>query len=182
MKMKNLAIALLVIALSSLATTFSVLSVIVGRRRNARAQKVKYPTAGEVLGPVSDSVLEEEASIYDISDRKTSELLDKFKMLMEEHKPYLDPKANIDAIANTLGTNKTTLSKMINDKFGMNFRQLLNSFRVREAIMLISKKENISLEDLRIRSGFNSTTTFNSSFSRFTGCTPGEYCRKVTGR
>ena len=163
-------------------STICIITVLVGRRKRAEAQQFKYPAAGEAIGPVPDSVLEEEAAIYDIADRKETELMDKFKMLMEEHKPYLDPKANIDAIANTLGTNKTTLSKMINDKFGMNFRQLLNSFRVREAIMLISKKENISLEDLRIRSGFNSTTTFNSSFSRFTGCTPGEYCRKVTGR
>ncbi|MBR5034036.1 MAG: AraC family transcriptional regulator [Bacteroidales bacterium] len=180
--MNNLSIALLVIAISSLATTLSILSVIIGRRRNARTQRFKYPAAGEATGHVPDSVLEEEASVYDISDRKATELMDKFKMLMEENKPYLDPKANIDAIANTLGTNKTTLSKMINDKFGMNFRQLLNSFRVREAILLLSKNGNIGLEDLRIRSGFNSTSTFNSSFSRFTGCTPGEYCKKVTGR
>ena len=182
MHMNNLSIALLVITISSLATTLSILSFVVGRRRNSRSQRFTYPTADDAIGHVSDSVLEEEARIYDISDRRENELMDKFKLLMDEHKPYLDPKANIDAIANTLGTNKTSLSKMINDKFGMNFRQLLNSFRVREAIMLLSNNPNISLEDLRIRSGFNSTTTFNSSFSRFTGCTPGEYCKKVTRR
>ena len=180
--MKTLSIAFLVVTLSSLASTLCIIAVLVGRRKRALSQQFKYPVAGEAVSQVPDGVLEEEAAIYDISDRKATELMDKFKMLMEEHKPYLDPKANIDAIANTLGSNKTALSKMINDKFGMNFRQLLNSFRVREAIMLISKHKNISLEDLRIKSGFNSTSTFNSSFSRFTGCTPGEYCKKVTGR
>ena len=182
MLMNNISIALLVITISSLATTLSILSFVVGRRRNTRSQRFKYPTAGEVIDQVPASVLEEEARIYDISDRKETELMDRFKLLMEEHKPYLDSKASIDAIANILGTNKTTLSKMINDKFGMNFRQLLNSYRVREAITLLSKNPGISLEDLRIKSGFNSTTTFNSSFSRFTGCTPGEYCKKTARR
>ena len=43
---------------------------------------------------------------------------------------------------------------------------------------LLAKNPQMGMEQLRKNSGFNSVSTFTSSFSRFTGCTPGEYCKK----
>ena len=180
--MDTIFVPIFVITVSSVTTTLCILCVIVGRRKKARSRKFRYPVADEAIRQIPDDVLEEDAAVYDIADRKANELLEKFKAHMEDQKPYLDPKVTIEDVAGTLGTNKTNLSKMINDKFGMNFRQILNSYRVKEAITIISRNNDINMDDLRARSGFNSTTTFTSSFARFTGCTPGEYCRKISGR
>lgn len=180
--MDTIFVPLIVITVSSVVTTLCLLCVIIGRRKRARSHKFRYPSSDEVIRQIPDEVLEEDAGIYDIADRKANELLERLKALMEEQKPFLDPKSTIEDVSNGIGTNKTTLSKLINDKFGMNFRQLLNSYRVKEAITLLSKDSDISMDDLRIKSGFNSTTTFTTSFARFTGCTPGEYCKKVTGK
>ena len=87
-----------------------------------------------------------------------------------------------EKIAAGMNTNKSTLSKLINDKFGMNFRQLMNSYRVKEAMEIFARNNDISMEELKKASGFKSISTFTSSFSRFTGCTPGEYCKKVSGK
>ena len=180
--MDTLSIILLVITASSLVSSLCLLSSSVNHRHRGPAKKAGYAQSAESPQEIPDEVLQEDESVYDIWDRKANELLQNFKVLMEEEKPYLDPKASIESISARMGTNKTTLSRMINDKFGMNFRQLLNSYRVKEAIHIFSRDNDISMEDLRIASGFNSVSTFTSSFSRFTGCTPGEYCKKISGR
>jgi len=55
---------------------------------------------------------------------------------------------------------------------------LLNSYRVKEALAILSKNPEMSMDELMTASGFKSVSTFTSSFSRFTGCTPGEYYKK----
>ena len=180
--MKTVSIILLVITTSSILSSLCLLSSSVSSRRRNSIKKTRYTDSPAPSTEMPEEILQEDAAVYDIWDRKANELLQNFKDLMEEEKPYLDPKASIESISARMGTNKTTLSKMINDKFGMNFRQLLNSYRVKEAIHIFSRDNDISMEDLRVASGFNSVSTFTSSFSRFTGCTPGEYCKKISGR
>lgn len=181
--MDKLSFITLVILASSVTTTLLIMAAIfMNHRYQSRNRQYSYPMSDDAAPEDPERILEDEAAVYDVSQQRISDLMSRFRALMEEQKPFLEPKVSIEAIANSLGTNKTTLSKLVNDTFGMNFKQLLNSYRVKEAIMLFSMDHNISMEDLRSAAGFNSIGTFTSSFSRFTGCTPGEYCKKVVGR
>ena len=180
--MENISVILQVLLATSVSSTACLLGVLVGRRLFSESAKASLPAEGEKTPPAADPVLEEEAAVYDISDKRSLELLERFKTHMLEQKPYLDTKASIEKIAASINTNKTTLSKLINDKFGMNFRQLLNSYRVKEAMEIFARNNDISMEELKKASGFQSISTFTSSFSRFTGYTPGEYCKRVSGK
>ena len=181
--MENIYAFMPVILASSFTTTILIMAAfLLNRKHSSRRKDYKYPVQEEPAPENASTMLEEEAAVYDVSVKRSADLLSSFRVLMEVEKPFLDPDLIIEDLAVRLGTNKTTLSRLINRNFGMNFRQLLNSYKVKEAIMLFSKDNTISMDDLRKASGFKSSSTFTSSFSRFTGCTPGEYCKRVSGR
>ena len=180
--MDTISVILLVMSTVSLTAAACLFGFVASRRQSSNVSTFKYPVPEEEPRGVTPHVLEEEAAVYNVAEKKAGELMESFKELMAEKKPYLDSRISIDTVAARLGTNKTTLSKLINDRFGMNFRQLLNSYRVKEAVDLFSNDSSLSIEDLRKASGFNSVSTFTSSFSRFTGYTPAEYCKRVNNQ
>ena len=175
-------VLLLVFLAASVSSTACLLGVLMSRRQSSNIPTTTYPVQEEKTPPKADPVLKEDAAVYDIADKRSEEMVERFKSIMAEKKPYLDTKVSIEKIAAGMNTNKSTLSKLINDKFGMNFRQLMNSYRVKEAMEIFARNNDISMEELKKASGFKSISTFTSSFSRFTGCTPGEYCKKVSGK
>jgi len=96
----------------------------------------------------------------------------------EKEKPYLNPKVKIIDIANCLKTNKSYLSRVINSHFKKNFSQFINWYRIRDAMSLYMRNPNIDITTMADKSGFQSMTTFNTAFTRYTGMTPGEWCKK----
>lgn len=97
----------------------------------------------------------------------------------ESEKPFLSKDLTMEEVAMTLFTNKSYLSKTINVEMNKNFRELVNTFRVREAIKLFSRNQEISINELREMSGFNNNASFTSAFKLITGSTPGEWCRNM---
>ncbi|MBO4558222.1 MAG: helix-turn-helix transcriptional regulator [Bacteroidales bacterium] len=180
--MKIYFVVLLVILALSLTTTVWLLGALTSRHRAKTATTFKYPVPEEAEAESQPAVLEEDAAVYNVPEKKTDDLRSRFEALMTEQKPYLDYNITIEAIAGILGTNKSSLSKMINDYYDDNFRQVLNSYRVKEAVELFEKDNTMTMDQLRKASGFNSISTFTSSFSRFAGATPGEFCKKLTNK
>ncbi|MDE7147413.1 MAG: helix-turn-helix domain-containing protein, partial [Duncaniella sp.] len=78
--------------------------------------------------------------------------------------------------AEMLGTNRTYLSKAINESTGKTFTQIVNDYRIREAIAQISDLETDKpLKLICSDVGFSSLSTFYSSFQSITGMTPARY-------
>lgn len=100
----------------------------------------------------------------------------------EKEKPYLSPFLTIDRVASDIYTNKTYISKIINDEMKMNFREFVNSYRVKEAIRIFSEDEDIAINKLKDLSGFNSYSSFSTAFKQHAGTTPGEWRRDLKGR
>lgn len=100
----------------------------------------------------------------------------------ECEKPYLSKSINMQEVAMRLFTNKSYLSKTINMEMNKNFRELVNYFRVREAIKIYSANTGMSMSELMDKSGFNNNASFTSAFKLNTGYTPGEWCRDLKSR
>ena len=105
-------------------------------------------------------------------------LLDYF----ECEKPYLSKNLTMEEVAMRLFTNKSYLSKTINMEMNKNFRELVNYFRVKEAVRIFSSDMDISMNELRDKCGFNNNASFTSAFKLNTGFTPGEWCRDMRSR
>ena len=96
----------------------------------------------------------------------------------EKEKPYLNPNIKIVDVAEQLNTNKSYLSRIINSHFKKNFSQFINWYRIRDAMDNYVKNPSMDITTMANKSGFQSMTTFNTAFTRYTGMTPGEWCKK----
>ena len=114
---------------------------------------------------------------------KLQDLMNRFTVQMLENKLFTDPSLTIASVAERLDTNRTYLSKAINDITGKSFSQLLSEYRIRQAIAEISDpKTNKPLKQIATDVGFNSLSTFYNTFQASTGMTPARYRSQLKGR
>jgi len=102
------------------------------------------------------------------------ELIRNLKGFMETEKPYLDPKLSIQDVAKHLSTNRTYLSRAINNHHYTTFPNYLNVYRIRESIRLITSgfTLNHTQEALAKECGFANRTSFGIVFKKLVGVTP----------
>ncbi|NER15759.1 helix-turn-helix domain-containing protein [Spongiivirga citrea] len=105
------------------------------------------------------------------------ELKERLLFLLNDEKVYRRNDICLDWIAHKLGTNRHSASQVINEHFNMNFFELINNFRIQEAIELLKNNvhNNLNIIDIAYEVGFNNKVTFNKSFKKVTSCTPSKY-------
>lgn len=106
-----------------------------------------------------------------------NDLVKKVKVQLEDHKIYTNPELKLADVAELVGLPQHQLSKLINEKFGKSFNDLINEYRVQEFINRINEPEfrNLSVFGIALDVGFNTKSSFNSTFKKITGKTPSEF-------
>ena len=137
------------------------------------------PSPGEVLTAkvAAPTLTTEAASSLHTSAEDEFRLLE---TLMEEKRPYLNPGLSLGELADLAKTPSHHLSKLINDQFGKNFFDYINSHRIKSFQQRIEKGDHHdrTILSLALEAGFNSKTAFNRAFKKQTGLTPREYLRQ----
>jgi len=112
-----------------------------------------------------------------ITDVKISDIVSKIIMAMENEKAYQETELSLQSLAEKLGCPPYQVSQAINDGMNKNFYDLVNSYRVEEAkrLLLQPKNRNYTVLAVGFEAGFNSKTTFNTVFKKFTGLTPTDF-------
>lgn len=97
--------------------------------------------------------------------------------LMNQNKPYLEPKLNLSDLAGELNISVNHLSQVINQHEEKNFFDFVNSYRVEEfkQRVLDPANNNYSILAIALDSGFNSKSSFNQVFKKFVGLTPSQF-------
>ncbi|MFN8255961.1 MAG: helix-turn-helix domain-containing protein [Bacteroidales bacterium] len=93
----------------------------------------------------------------------------------EEKNIYLKKDLTIWDVCHETVSNRTYISNLINDEFGMNFNCFVNKYRVERATVILRSKDynHKSLDEIARLSGFNSLASFNRAFKKFTNTYPG---------
>ena len=99
-------------------------------------------------------------------------LLSRFQRLMLDEELFLQPGLTLTDVADRLHTNKTYVSKMVNETYNLGFPEVLNILRVDYAQKFIREHADATQEEIAHASGFLSAPAFNSTFKRITGYTP----------
>ena len=113
-------------------------------------------------------------------EEKIHEIANKIIVLVEKEKLYGETELTLQQLADKLQLQSYMVSQVINEGLGKNFYDLINGYRVEEAKRLLTdpKNQNFTILSIGFEAGFNSKTTFNTVFKKFTGFTPTEYRNK----
>lgn len=112
-----------------------------------------------------------------LKEKDTEIYANKITHYMSTAKPYLDANLTLPQLAIMLQIPPHHLSRVINEKFGINFFDFINQYRVAEVKTKIDNPEfdNLSLLGIAFDCGFNTKSAFNRVFKKMTGLTPSEY-------
>jgi len=111
------------------------------------------------------------------SDNRMEVLVKKIIALMEEEKLYQEAELTLQQVATKLQVPTYQVSQALNEGMKKNFYDVVNNYRVEDAkrLLLDEKSRNYTILSIGFEAGFNSKTTFNTVFKKFTGFTPTEF-------
>ncbi|WP_338359405.1 helix-turn-helix transcriptional regulator [Yeosuana marina] len=112
-----------------------------------------------------------------MTDSLSKELSNSLISLLVEKKVYKDSAISLESLSNQLGTTRHNTSQIINEHFNMNYFELINRFRIDEAIDILKSDifGNLNIIDVAYEVGFNNKVTFNKAFKKQTSLTPSEF-------
>ena len=111
----------------------------------------------------------------EVEKKRLEELLNKQKL-------FLRPRLSLDELAGEMDMSSNQLSQLINEGFQKSFYDLINEMRVSgvQAKMEDPDYAHLSLLGIGLESGFNSKSSFNLLFKKFTGQTPSQYKKNIS--
>lgn len=115
----------------------------------------------------------------------SAEEIDRYKhkltQLMEEEEPFLNPDLSLRELAGRMDLPPNYLSQLLNEGFGQNFSEYINTYRVKafETKVVDPDLQHLTLLGLAYDCGFNSKTSFNTFFKKAMGITPAAYRKKM---
>jgi AraC-like DNA-binding protein len=99
------------------------------------------------------------------------------KNYMTEKKPYLDPSLTIQELSNQIEIPVRDLSILINHHMDQHFFDFVNEYRIQKAMNILKdqSKSQLTVLEILYEVGFNSKSSFNTSFKKYTNLTPTAY-------
>jgi AraC-like DNA-binding protein len=94
-------------------------------------------------------------------------LTERIDQLMKDKQVFLQPNFKLENLAQQLQTNRTYVYQAINQQMGMTFNELINRQRVIYAKELMEKHPELSMNDVAIRSGFASLSSFYRNLKKY---------------
>jgi AraC-like DNA-binding protein len=110
-------------------------------------------------------------------DEAVSSQISALKNYMKEKEPYLDPSLTIQELANQFNVPVRDLSILINHHMNQHFFDFVNEYRIEKAMNILKdqSKNQLTVLEILYEVGFNSKSSFNTSFKKHTNLTPTAY-------
>jgi AraC-like DNA-binding protein len=114
---------------------------------------------------------------YSITKYSKNSFIIKIERIVIEKENFLDPTFSAERLAEELHLSKSHLSRIFNSEMNVSFSEFINSLRVEKAKKYLQNPEFIdyTLVAIGLEAGFNSKTTFNTTFKKITGQTPSQF-------
>jgi len=110
-----------------------------------------------------------------LTENMAQDYLKKLDVLIDEKHCYLEPELTLRDLSSMSGIPCRYLSQIINQYKNKSFFDYINGLRVSYACNLLTNDNKKTVLEILYESGFNSKTSFNTSFKKHTGLSPSEY-------
>jgi len=127
----------------------------------------------------TEQVQEEQEKAASMSTEELAGIKKSLEEVMKNNQPYRNPGLSLTDLAEMTGTSPHSLSRVVNEGYGMNFNDFINAYRVEEFKRLVQLEtyRNQTLLAIAFAVGFNSKSAFNRSFKKLEDCTPRDYLK-----
>lgn len=102
-------------------------------------------------------------------------LTKKLNTIMQEDTLYKNANLKSSEIAKKIGLTTHQFSQLLNDNIGKNFSLFVNEYRIEAAKTMLQSNNNLTLEAIGYECGFNSKSTFFTTFKKLSGMTPAQF-------
>lgn len=96
----------------------------------------------------------------------------RFEKLIITDQLFLKQGIRISDIAAMLDTNRTYVSRLVNNTYNMSFSDYINTLRIDYAEQYLLQHKDAKQSDLAAACGFPNASSFNNIFKKITGVTP----------
>lgn len=110
-----------------------------------------------------------------IDSQEAKSIAKDLSIIMQEKKLFENPNLKLADVAKEINIQPYNLSQYLNDNLGKSFTLFLNEYRIEAAKVLLMQKDEYTTEAVGYECGFNSKSTFYSTFKKITGSTPANY-------
>lgn len=101
-------------------------------------------------------------------------IAEELQLAMQKDTLYLEEELSLKRLSDSVSVSENHISETLSQFLKTNFFQFVNSYRIEEAKkLLINSNKNVS--NIAFEVGFNSKSTFNAAFKRFTNLTPSAF-------
>ena len=160
--------------------SFSAIAMYIIVEGYTHALKVRLPQ--RLVPDVGINPVEIPASERDMpaSAEELQVLKDQIESLIRERQLHTNPRLTLSDLAHELNTNRNRISEVINQGFGLNFNEYINTRRIETVVKMLKdgKHHQTTLLGIALDCGFNSKSTFNRAFKKHTGLTPQQFISK----
>lgn len=128
-----------------------------------------------LLKPISDVAPKQKSSPL-INDEKNKQI-EFLKDFMVKKEPYLDSSLTIQDLAEQLKMPVKDLSTLINLYMDKHFFDFVNEYRIQKAKEILKDplQKELTILEILYQVGFNSKSSFSTSFKKYTGTTPTDF-------
>ncbi|GAB3501647.1 helix-turn-helix domain-containing protein [Emticicia fontis] len=99
-------------------------------------------------------------------------LIQKLEQILQEQELYKDANLKLNDLSKKINISGHQLSQLLNDNLGKSFSTYINEYRINEACKMIIEQPNLTLEAIGYEVGFNSKSTFYTTFKKLKQTTP----------
>lgn len=116
-----------------------------------------------------------------VSNSEYNEELLRLKNYMIEKKPFLNSSLTIQEVSGEIEIPVRELSLLINHQLGQHFYDFVNTYRIENAMDILKDetKSKVTVLEILYEVGFNSKSSFNTAFKKYTGTTPTLYRKSL---
>ncbi|WP_312355471.1 helix-turn-helix domain-containing protein [Empedobacter sp.] len=133
----------------------------------------------ENLQPIKEAIPKQKSTL-EIDVEKNNQI-ESLKDFMVKNEPYLDSSLTIQNLAEQLNMPVKDLSALINLYMDKHFFDFVNEYRIKKAIQILKDctQKELTVLEILYQVGFNSKSSFNTSFKKYTGKTPTDYRKEA---
>lgn len=127
--------------------------------------------------PLVSEIVSSESLVKETQDPEVKKQIASLRSFMDSSEIYLEPDLTIQQLADKFESPVRELSILINHKMDLHFFDFINEYRIQKAMKILKdeNKKGLTVLEILYEVGFNSKSSFNTAFKKYTNLTPTEF-------